>query len=401
MIGFDIRPTGSDDRSANSDIDVNGAVVAGQSARQTAHMSASIAHDPGSYSRGRLTPSAMYAAIRRRDASLAGAFLVGVKTTGVFCRPGCPARVPQRRNCEFFHSPREAVLRGFRPCMRCRPLDPPNSAPRWARRLLDMLIGEPMRNLTNDDIRAVGVHPSTASRFFKQQLGATLQGLSRAQRVGRALKALRDGESVSRSVGDGGFDSESGLRKAVEELFGTTPSDAARRGLAPLVARWIGTPLGSMLAIACDDGLALLEFVDRRMLATNIVRVRTRLGQPIVAGDHAVIRQVEQELGEYFDGKRTSFETPLVTCGTPFQERVWNSLRTIEYGDTRSYAQVATAIRHRAAVRAVAAANGDNRIAILIPCHRVIGSNGQLTGYGGGLWRKQRLLELEGALGQS
>ncbi|MFN0135867.1 MAG: bifunctional transcriptional activator/DNA repair enzyme AdaA [Phycisphaerae bacterium] len=354
-----------------------------------------IAHDPRSYDKGRLTPGAMYAAVRRRDASLAGAFLVGVKTTGVFCRPGCPARVPQRRNCEFYQSTREALLRGFRPCMRCRPLDPPNSAPRWARRLLEILIGEPMRVLTSDDIRRVGVHPSTASRFFKDRLGATLQGLSRAQRVGQALLALRDGAAVTSAVGSGGFDSESGLRKAVEELFGTTPGEAARRGLTPLVARWLSTPLGSMLAIACDEGLALLEFVDRRMLATNIVRVRSRLGRPVVAGDHTVIRQVEHELAEYFDGKRSEFETPLVTCGTPFQERVWRELRAIGYGETRSYAQVAAAIGQRSAVRAVAAANGDNRIAILIPCHRVIGSNGQLTGYGGGLWRKQRLLDLE------
>lgn len=342
-----------------------------------------------------LSTDAMYSAVCRRDAALAGAFFVGVRTTGVFCRPGCPARAPARQNCEFFTTPRDALLRGFRPCKRCRPLDPPIAAPRWARRLVERLIEEPLNVLTSDDIRAVGVHPSTASRFFKGQFGATLQCLARAQRVGLALRVLRHDGEMGDAVASSGFDSESGLRKAVQELFGTTPGDAARRGLMPLVARWLSTPLGSMLAVAGDDGLHLLEFVDRRMLATNIGRVRERVRRPIVAGDHAVISQLERELGEYFAGHRCEFETPLVTSGTPFQERVWAALREIPHGETRSYAEIARVIGRATAVRAVAAANGDNRLAIVIPCHRVIGSNGKLTGYGGGLWRKERLLQIE------
>lgn len=355
--------------------------------------------NPGTAERGSspLSTEAMYSAVCRRDAALAGAFFVGVRTTGVFCRPGCPARAPARRNCEFFTTPRDALLRGFRPCKRCRPLDPPIAAPHWARRLVERLIEEPLNVLTTDDIRAVGVHPSTASRFFKGQFGATLQGLARAQRVGLALRALRHEGDMGDAVTSSGFDSESGLRKAVQELFGTTPTDAARRGLAPLVARWLSTPLGSMLAVANDEGLHLLEFVDRRMLATNIRRVCERVRRPIVAGDHPMIRQIERELEEYFTGERREFETPLVTSGTPFQERVWAALRKIPHGETRSYAKMAQAIGRATAVRAVAAANGDNRLAIVIPCHRVIGSNGKLTGYGGGLWRKERLLKIEGA----
>ena len=341
----------------------------------------------------------MYAAVRRRDAAFAGAFFVGVRTTTIFCRPGCPARTPARVNCEFFAAARDALLRGFRPCKRCKPLDPPPPAPAWALLLLRRMRDEPLRAVTAQDARELGVHPSTASRFFKQQLGATFQALSRAQRVGLALRALREGGNMSEAILASEFDSERGLRKAVDELFGTTPGDAAARGLAPLAARWIATPLGSMFAAASEGGLCLLEFVDRRMLATNVKRVRERLGRPIIAGDHEHLRSIERELGEYFAGKRRAFETPLETCGTPFQERVWEALRRIPHGATRSYREIAAAIGRASAVRAVANANGDNRLAIVIPCHRVIGADGQLVGYGGGLWRKKRLLEIEGAGG--
>lgn len=337
----------------------------------------------------------MYQAIRRRDTSWVGQLFVGVTTTGVFCRPGCPARVPLRAHCEFFRSSRDALRCGFRPCKRCRPLDPPAAAPRWAQQLVKRLIDHPGRVLTVADVREVGVHPSTVSRFFKQQLGVTLQALSRAQRVGLALRALREGGNMSHALSASGLDSESGLRKAIDELFGATPTAAVRRALTPLVARWLATPLGSLLAIASDEGLCLLEFVDRRMLATNIQRVRKRWGVPIIAGDHPHIVRIERELQKYFLGALSSFETPLCLRGTPFQERVWRALLEIPHGQTRSYLQIARRIGQATAVRAVATANGDNRLAIVIPCHRVIGSDGKLVGYGGGLWRKRRLLEIE------
>lgn len=336
----------------------------------------------------------MYAAMCRRDRAFIGQFYVGVKSTGVFCRPGCPARVPKREHCEFLATPRDALLRGYRPCRRCTPLDPPAAAPRWALELVRRLGESALEPCTADDVRALGVHPSTASRYFKRHLGATLQALLRATRVGLALRALRE-KDMSHAIARSGFDSESGLRKACEELFGGTPKEVVRRGLAPLIARWISTPLGVMLAIACDEGLCLLEFVDRRMLMTNLRMIRHRMRRPIVAGDHAHIRQVETELREYFAGTRRSFDTPLATVGTPFQERVWRALREIPYGQTRSYSQIAAEIGRPGARRAVASANGDNRVAILIPCHRVIGADGALVGYGGGLWRKRRLLDLE------
>lgn len=159
----------------------------------------------------------------------------------------------------------------------------------------------------------------------------------------------------------------------------------------------IETPIGEMVAVASETHLLLLEFAHRRLLEEQVARVRRALGCDVAPGDSAVFDQVGRELGEYFRGDRRAFDVPLLTPGTPFQTRVWEELKRIPHGTTTTYARVAAAVGQPTAVRAVARANGDNRVAIIIPCHRVIGSDGSLTGYGGGLWRKKKLLALEGA----
>jgi AraC family transcriptional regulator of adaptative response/methylated-DNA-[protein]-cysteine methyltransferase len=150
-----------------------------------------------------------------------------------------------------------------------------------------------------------------------------------------------------------------------------------------------------MLAGATEEGICLLEFTDRPMLETQFARLQTRLNAKMLPGESQWFPQLDGQLQEYFSGNRTEFDLPLIVPGTEFQQRVWSALREIPYGRTRSYAEQAESIGQPSAVRAVARANGDNRLSILIPCHRVIGADGKLTGYGGGLWRKQRLLELE------
>lgn len=162
-----------------------------------------------------------------------------------------------------------------------------------------------------------------------------------------------------------------------------------------LTVNRISTPLGQMIACASDEKLLLLEFVDRRMLERQLERIQKYTGATLVPGINQVLKHASSELVTYFSGKLNSFSIPFETSGTPFQETVWAELLKIPYGETVSYADLAVAIRKPTAVRAVANANGHNRLAILIPCHRVIGKNGSLTGYGGGLWRKRRLLDLE------
>ena len=342
-------------------------------------------------------PSAtqMLAAVMARDDSYDGLFVTAVHTTGIFCRPSCPAKKPRPENISFYPSAREALVAGYRPCLRCRPLEASGSAPEWLRPLLAEVEAEPARRWRDADLRRLELSPERVRRWFLAQHAMTFHAYARARRLGLALGRIQGGETVTNAALDHGFDSLSGFNDAFRRLFGDAPTRSAN--VRVLVVRRLPTPLGAMVAVAGDDGLHLLEFADRRMLETQLGRLRRRSAVAFVPGTHPVLDQTAHELDEYFDRKRRRFEVKLAAEGTPFQMMVWKELRRIPYGKTLSYAELARAIGQPAAVRAVAHANGDNPIAILTPCHRVIGSDGKLTGYGGGLWRKQRLLELEQA----
>ncbi|HSJ09514.1 MAG TPA: trifunctional transcriptional activator/DNA repair protein Ada/methylated-DNA--[protein]-cysteine S-methyltransferase [Longimicrobiales bacterium] len=339
-------------------------------------------------------PDAMYDAIVRRDASFDGIFFTAVRTTGIFCRPGCPARTPSRRNVEFFGSAKEALFNGYRACKRCHPLEVDGAGtPEWLRPLLDEIDAEEGRRWRDADLRARGLEPARVRRWFRRQHGMTFHAYLRARRVGRALATLREGESVTHVAYDSGFESLSAFYDAFRRLLDTTPARAS--DAQPLHFTRIDTPLGAMLAAAREDALCMLEFVDRRMIETQLKRLGRKLGGSPVPAPNAVLEQTQRELDAYFAGTLRDFTVPLAPAGTDFQQRVWKILTTIEYGTTRSYGQQAVLIGQPTATRAVARANGDNPIAIIIPCHRVVGSDGKLTGYGGGLWRKQWLLEHE------
>lgn len=335
----------------------------------------------------------MIRAFLRRDTSYEGIFITGVRTTGIFCRPACTARKPAKKNVQFFATPRDALLAGFRPCKRCRPLEPEGTTPHWVQGLLREVDREPSRRWRDEDLRAIGLSPSRVRRWFRQHHGMTFHAYSRARRLGTALGQIQQGETVTRAAFESGYDSLSGFNDAFRRLVGDPPT---RRKGAPLMqVTRIPTPLGPMVAGASDEALFLLEFADRRMLPRQLRTLHRRLGCVFAPGDNAVLARTAEQVDLYFRGETGTPDIPLDAPGTPFQETVWAALREIPYGATASYAELATAIGEPSAVRAVANANGANRIAIAIPCHRIIGSDGKLTGYGGGLWRKRRLLELE------
>jgi len=240
--------------------------------------------------------------------------------------------------------------------------------------------------------------PARVRRWFKANHGMTFHAYQRARRLGLALGRLSVGDEIMETAFSNGYESVSGFNEAVRRIAGESPGRARNASLVHLTR--IPTPLGPMVAGATDSALCLLEFGDRRMLETQLKRIRKALRAVIVPGETEVTRRTAEELSAYFAGDLRTFSVPLQTTGTPFQEAVWTGLRTIPYGRTRSYGEQARLLGRPNAVRAVANANGSNRIAIIIPCHRVIGSDGSLTGYGGGLWRKQRLLELEQELEQ-
>jgi AraC family transcriptional regulator of adaptative response/methylated-DNA-[protein]-cysteine methyltransferase len=340
-------------------------------------------------------PDEMYRALLARDASYEGTFWLGVRTTGIVCRPTCPARKPKRENVAFFASLDSAIEAGFRPCLRCRPTEHAGTAPEWAASLLHRLHKAPQQRMRDTDLRTLGLDPMRVRRWFVRVHGTTFHGYQRALRLGRAMHQLQGGTSVLATTFDAAYESPTAFREAFSELFGVLPGEVGPTSAAPLIARQVATPLGAMLAIANDDGLCLLEFADRPMLATQLRRIRQRFSAPIIGGSHALLDQVERELEEYFAGERTEFTVPLRIQGTEFQRAAWDALRNIPYGTTLSYGEQAHRIGRADAQRAIGRANGDNCMAIIIPCHRVVRADGTLCGYGGGLWRKQRLLELE------
>jgi AraC family transcriptional regulator of adaptative response/methylated-DNA-[protein]-cysteine methyltransferase len=327
------------------------------------------------------------------DASFDGVFWTAVLTTGIFCRPTCSARKPRPENVEFYGSTRGALEAGFRPCLRCRPLEPRGTPPDWLHDLVQELESDPSRRWTDRDLEELGLSPERVRRWFQSHHGITFHAYSRARRLGEALGRIRQGEEVSRAAYAQGYDSLSGFQEAFRKLLGAPPTELLDARTVRVTR--ILTPLGPMLVGATDESLCLLEFIDRRMLETQLKRLRDRLGAVLIPGSNPATRTMEEELAAYFARDLSEFSLPLETPGTEFQRTVWEALRDIPYGTTASYGDVARNIGRPTAVRAVARANGDNRIAIVIPCHRVIGSDGTLTGYGGGLWRKRRLLELE------
>jgi len=342
-----------------------------------------------------LSESEKYQILTQRDERYIGDFIAAIRTTGIYCRPGCPARTPKAENCAFFDSVEAARAAGYRACKRCHP-DTPFAAPsKRVDEALAVLAADPHKVWREQDIRAAGWDNSTLRRQFQKRFGMSFLAYARRQRLSVAAKALQKGERVINAQLDAGYESASGFRAAYKAQFGTTPSGEDAQ---PLYISWIETPLGRMISIADEQALFLLEFTDRKNMTGQMARLMRYYTRPIIPGTTAISDQIRQELSLYFEGKLTNFKTPLALTGTEFQSRVWQALTDIPYGETCSYGDLAQVIGSEKAVRAVASSNARNALAIIVPCHRVIGKNGKMTGYAGGLGRKESLLRLEGAI---
>ena len=335
---------------------------------------------------------ALYDALLARDARFDGQAFVGVTSTGIFCRLTCPARKPKRENCIFYNTIAACLDAGFRPCKRCHPLAPAAKGDPAIMALLAALDARPDHRWSEGCVIAMGYDPSTIRRAFKRQFGMTFLDMARQRRLGRGFTALEKGRVIDAQL-DAGFDSASAFRTAFARMMGQPPAGFAKD--APLRADYIDTPLGAMIAICDGNALHLLEFADRKALPAELNRLRQMTRDGIGIGRFAAHDRVADELARYLAGESADFTVPLVLHGTPFTRNVWTALRDIPAGQTRSYSDIARAIAAPTATRAVARANGANQIALIIPCHRVIGADGSLTGYGGGLWRKQQLIDLE------
>lgn len=335
----------------------------------------------------------MWTAFVERDSAFEGIFLAGVRTTGIFCRPTCPARKPRRENVEFFPRAGDALAAGYRPCQRCRPLEPQGAFPEWLQPLMEAVEADPRRRWTAQSITGFGVDPTRVRRWFQANHGMTFLAYLRSRRLGEAFSRIQSGSEVLDAALSSDFDSVSGFCDALRRRTGHSPR--ASREQPSLRVSQVPSPLGPLMIAGDDEAVVLVEFWDRRMLETQFSVLEQRLGVIFFPGTTDPIEQMRGELEGYFKGTLTDFQTPVRLPGTAHQVRVWEALRSVPYGETRTYGQLAEAVGNPAAVRAVARAVGENRLAIVLPCHRIVGANGQLTGYGGGLWRKRHLLAHE------
>ena len=336
-----------------------------------------------------------YNALVERDNQFVGIFYVGVKTTGIFCIATCRARKPKFENVEFYTKVKDLLRNGYRPCKICKPTENTNEPTQEVQKAMKLLNSSEDRKLSDWQLKQEGISPEKVRRWFNKHHGVTFQAYQRMIRINLAFQELKKGNSVSDSAYASGYESLSGFGYTFKKLVGNSPEESKDKPII-LITR-ITSPLGPMFACSTEKGICLLEFTDRRMLETEFQDLQKRLNAIILIGENDHLKQLKVELTEYFVGDRKEFHVSLDTPSTTFRQQVWDMLIQIPYGKTASYKEQAIKIGNPKAVRAVANANGHNRVAIVIPCHRVIGSDGNLTGYAGGLDRKKWLLELEGS----
>jgi AraC family transcriptional regulator of adaptative response/methylated-DNA-[protein]-cysteine methyltransferase len=342
----------------------------------------------------RLDADTAWAAFMRRDRGWDGRVIGAVKTTGIYCKPSCPAKRPKREHVTFFATGEEARAAGYRACLRCKPdeVGRDREAVTKALKLIERAEEPPSLASLAD---AVGYAPHHFQRIFKRDLGVSPAEYARGLRSRRAESALKDNGRITDAVYAAGYSSPSGFYSVAKERLGMTPS-AWRDGGRGETIRWttFDSPIGPMLIAATSKGICRLTFDDSE------ASLRRLFPNATITEDAGGLKQLVEGALEAIEHPAAMPDLPIDVAGTAFQEAVWRELRKIPPGETRSYAEIAAAIGQPKAVRAVGTANGDNHVAVLIPCHRVIRSDGTLGGYAGGLDRKRKLLDAEQASAQ-
>ena len=339
-------------------------------------------------------PDELWRAVLARDRAADGQFVYAVKSTGVYCRPSCPSRRPKRESVEFFVKPADARRAGYRSCLRCLP-DQPDAQSKWIADCCRLLERDLDRAVSLAELAALaGVSVFHLQRTFKQHLGVTPREYQDALRMGRVKQGLSNGSSITDAIYDAGFNSVSRFYERAGEHFGMSPF-TYKRGGAGQAIRFTVFPcsLGAAVIATTDQGVCSVAFGDGEPALER--SLRGQFAQAVIVRDDAGLENHAAALRDYLGGQRMSIDLPLDIRATAFQERVWRLLATIPYGETRTYSQIAQQLGQPTAARAVATACASNAVAVLIPCHRVVGKNGSLSGYRWGIDRKRRLLETE------
>jgi AraC family transcriptional regulator of adaptative response/methylated-DNA-[protein]-cysteine methyltransferase len=338
-------------------------------------------------------------AVTARDVRFDGRFVTAVRSTGIFCRPSCTARHPLRKNVQFFATPAEAEAAGFRACLRCKPkestVEPSSTAAvERAREYLDSHASETVS--LNTLARRAGLSPSHLQRSFKQLLGVSPKEYQDARRVGQFKKRLRAGDTVSRATYEAGFGSSSRVYERADELLGMTPASFRKGGAGLRIAYSIApTPIGRVLVATTERGVCMVTIGANNDELVKALRADFP-NATLERSDDEHETWVRAVIASVSDPSRaTSHRIPLDVDGTAFQWSVWKALQEIPVGERRTYTEVAKAIGRPKAARAVARACATNRVAVVIPCHRVVREGGDLSGYRWGVERKRKLLDRE------
>lgn len=335
-------------------------------------------------------------AVKANDARFDGAFVLGVKTTGIYCRPSCRARLPKRENVDFYASPEAAEHCGFRACKRCRPNEAGSLDPQVDKilRVCELIDGDPLTLVELG--QAVGLSSYHLQRSFKEIIGVSPKKYAEAKRMERFKDELRGGSDVTTAMYDAGFGASSRLYEKAAAGLGMTPSAYKKRGQGMKISYAVADcELGKMLVARTKRGVCSVAFGDSEPSLVDGLRAEFENAE--IAEDAAELKSVVEALTKYLEGNSKRLVLPLDLRATAFQMQVWDFLQKIPYGETRSYAEVAEALGDKKKVRAVAQACAKNRVAVLIPCHRVVASDGRLSGYRWGVGRKRALLERESA----
>jgi AraC family transcriptional regulator, regulatory protein of adaptative response / methylated-DNA-[protein]-cysteine methyltransferase len=347
------------------------------------------------------SPDLCWEAVQKRDQAQDGRFYFGVMTTGVYCRPSCAARRPLRKNVRFYERPEQAEKDGLRPCLRCRPLaaagaDPYTQRIRDLCRYIDAHSDERLQ--LHDLAERVDLSPFHLQRSFKAITGLTPREYLEAARLRLLKSGLRRSGGVTKAVYDAGYNSSSCVYERADTRLGMTPNQYRRGGDGIVITYALAdTRIGMMMIGATDRGICSIQFGDSR--AELLAELEREYPQATIelmrrTGDHPTFQRWISALNDHLAGRQPRIDLPLDIRATAFQMLVWNYLQSIPYGNVKSYGEVAKAIGRPKAVRAVARACASNRVAIVIPCHRVICGTGELGGYRWGLARKRMLLAI-------
>lgn len=332
-----------------------------------------------------MTDPEKWQAVITNDRSYDGRFFYGVKSTGIFCRPSCASKPPKPENIVFFDSIEDVKKMGFRPCKRCRPellvYDPATELAAEAKEIIDHSFAE--RSELQERLNELGITRRHLTELFERKYGMAPEQYVAQMRFHRAKELLDAGNRITDVAFAVGMESTASFTTFFKKQAGISPSEYVAQRFMEHSYRFCETPLGVIRIEEEEHGITSLRFADSHTESDGM--------------NHSglYLADAEAQIAEYFAGSRKSFDLPLSVLGSEFQKSVWNALRDIPYGETRSYQQVAVAVGNTKAARAVGMANNRNPILILIPCHRVVGKDGKLAGYAGGIARKQYLLEME------